>query len=446
MKHSIVFFFSMVFLLDFVPCTPQESSGSRLRNSLAGNEAFMDWGLGMFVHWGVDVQLGSVISHSMVGASDEYLERYIRQLPESFNPLEFDPGHWAKLAKLAGFRYMVFTTKHHSGFCMWPTETTGFSVKNTPFTRDVVGEYVQACRDNGLKVGFYFSPDDFHFLYQQGRTIRRRADYATLTGNPELLEFNKRQVKELLTAYGPIDLMFFDSFDNEALVQYTHQLQPGCIVTRGEMETPEQVIPDAPVPGPWEACFTLGNQWQYKPTNEEYKSGTELIQMFIEIRSKGGNLLINMGPDPNGRIPFEQERIFREMALWMFVNRESIHDIRPCPVIRERDIWFTRSKEGDDAYLFLTGQEDWNLGEQRFFTVHSLKATGRTEISVLGQNDSVVEYLPEIKPVSQFSQGEDGLTLSVYRAQRLYNNRRWPNPLVVKLTDVLFSDNKSMKP
>jgi alpha-L-fucosidase len=323
---------------------------------------------------------------------------------------------------------------------MWPTETTDFSINSTPFKRDVVGEYVKACRENGLKVGFYFSPDDFHFLHRQGKVIRRRADYAMITGNPDLLEFNGKQVEELIKNYGPVDVMFFDAFENDALVQLVHRLQPDCIVTRGEMETPEQNIPNAPVPGPWEACFTLGNQWQFKPSNEEYKSGTELINMLIEIRAKGGNLLINMGPDPDGRIPFEQERVFRELALWMFVNREAIHGIRPCDIIRERDIWFTRSKEGSDVYVFLTGQERWDLGEQRFFSVRSVRATAKTEISVLGQNDKVVEYRPEITPASGFSQGEGGLTFSVYRAQRLYNNRRWPNPVVVKLTDVAFSD------
>jgi alpha-L-fucosidase len=425
-------------LMDGIFSHARGAGDERLSNIPERNEAFMDWGLGMFIHWGVDVQLGSVISHSMVGASDEYLERYIRELPRSFDPGDFDPGRWAKMARLAGFEYMVFTTKHHSGFCMWPTETTDFSVKNTPFQRDVVGEYVKACRENGLKVGFYFSPDDFHFLHRQGKVIRRLADYAMITGNPDLLEFNSRQVKELFDNYGPVDVMFFDSFENDALVQLVHRLQPDCIVTRGEMETPEQNIPDAPVPGPWEACFTLGNQWQFKPSNEEYKSGTELINMLIEIRAKGGNLLINMGPDPEGRIPFEQERVFRELSLWMFVNREAIHGIRPCEKIRERDIWFTKSKDGRDVYMFLRGLERWDLGERRYFTVRSVEATEKTSISVLGQNDKVVEYRPEISPASGFTQKEGELTFSVYRAQRLYNNRLWPNPVVVKMTNVRF--------
>ena len=421
-------------------CLSQQIKDPKLINLPSRNEQFMDWGLGMFIHWSMDSQLGSVISHSMVGASADYLERYIHELPKSFNPRDYDPDEWAKLAKLAGFKYMVFTTKHHNGFCMWPTETTPFSIKNTPFKRDIVGEYVRACRANGLKVGFYFSPEDFYFLHTQGKVITRNAEYAYITGNPELLEYNKKQVSELFRKYGPIDVIFFDSFENEALVQFVHQLQPDCIVTRGEMTTPEQKIPDSPLPGPWEACFTLGTQWQFKPTNEIYKSGTELINMLIEIRAKGGNLLINMGPEPNGRIPFEQERIFRELALWMFVNREAIHDIRPCNIIREGDIWFTRSGKENTVYLFLTNQQNWERGQQRTFSLKSFKASSKTQISVLGQNDEVVEYRPGIIPKSEFTQNADGLTISVYRAQRLYNNHKWPNSVVVKMTDIVFID------
>lgn len=402
----------------------------------------MDWGLGMFIHWSIDSQLGSVISHSMVGASEDYLNRYINELPSSFNPVDYNPDNWAKLAKLAGFRYMVFTTKHHNGFCMWPTETTEFSIKNTPFKRDIVGEYVKACRNNGLKVGFYFSPEDFYFLYRQGKTIRRRgADYVNISSNPELLEYDKRQIKELISWYGPVDLFFLDGIDAKEIAQYLHELQPDCIVTRGEMETPEQKIPDKPLPGPWEACYTLGTQWQFKPTNEVYKSGNELINMLIEIRTKGGNLLINMGPEPDGKIPFEQERIFRELALWMFVNREAVHNVRACEIIKEGDVWFTRSKNKNDIYLFLTNQKNWKRGEKRTFKLKQIQTTEKTTISVLGQNDKVVEYQPDIIPRSEFVQRGDELEISIYRAQRLYNNNAWPNPVVVKLTDIRYSEN-----
>jgi alpha-L-fucosidase len=419
--------------------TPVKSvSESVYKNDPARSEEFMDWGLGMFVHWSMDSQLGCVISHSMVGASREYLNAYINELPKTFNPVNYDPDKWVQTAKLAGAKYIVFTTKHHSGFCMWDTKTTDFSIMNTPYKKDITRKFVKACRKNDLKVGFYFSPEDFYFLNKQGYVIRRKAGYVNISNNPALLDYNKRQVKELMSRYGNIDIVFLDAFDNEFIRQYIHQLQPACLVTRGEMATPEQSIPDSPMPGPWEANFTLGNQWQYKPTNEEYKSGTKLIEMLIDIRAKGGNLLINVGPDPEGVIPFEQERRFRELALWMFVNSEAIYNIRPCDVIRYGDLYFTRSKDGSSVYVFLTGQNPWPRGERREFTIKSLKATDQTRISVLGQNDIVVEYQPPNDPSSRFEQKAGSLNISVVRAQRLYNDSNWPNPVVVRLDNVEF--------
>jgi alpha-L-fucosidase len=238
--------------------------------------------------------------------------------------------------------------------------------------------------------------------------------------------------------------MFLDGKENDPVREYVHELQPDCIVTRGEMETPEQKIPNEPMPGPWEACFTLGTQWQFKPTNENYKSGNTLIRMLVDIRAKGGNLLINMGPEPSGEIPFEQERRFRELALWMFLNREAIHDVRPCPVIKEGDIRFTRcAKDESTVYAIIPqGGTRWRRGERRDYTFSSLAAMENTQISVLGQNDKVIEYQPDNIPASRFEQTPDGLRISVVRAQRLYNSFasewQWPNPVVVKLKGVRF--------
>ena len=416
----------------------ENAEKEKLKNRPARAEQFMDWGLGLFIHWSMDSQLGCVISHSMVGASDDYLDRFINELPKSFNPQEYDPDKWMKIARLAGVKYVVFTAKHHSGFCMWDTDTTDFKITNTPYGKDIVRQYVKACRKYGLKVGFYFSPDDFHFLHQQGHLIRRRVPYCYVKNNTELRRYDMKQVKELFTEYGPVDVCFIDGSGAEALVQQIHRLQPDCLVTRGEMPTPEQKIPE-PMPGPWESCFTMGTQWHYKPTNEDYKSGMKLIEMLIETRAKGGNLLINMGPKPDGTIPFEQERRLRELALWMFINGEAIHGIRPCPEMREGDLWFTR--KGDTAYVFLTGEKDWSLGERREFELKTLRATSDTEISVLGQNSKVVEYHPEANPEARFSQKDNVLQLSVVRAQRIYNNRKWPNPVVVKLENVKFIDD-----
>jgi alpha-L-fucosidase len=435
------------FEIDPVADTPPSESG--LKNDPALCEDFMDWGLGLFIHWSLDSELGCVISHTMVGASDDYLDRYVHELPKYFDPRDYDPEAWAKLAKLAGFKYMVLTTKHHSGFCLWPTETTEFSIANTPYKRDIVRQFVDACRKYDLKVGFYFSPEDFLFIHRQGLEITRNGEHANVSTNPALLAHAEAQIRELFSNYGPVDMAFLDAFDKAPIAQLIHQLQPACLVTRGEMKTPEQKIPDEPLPGPWEACFTLGTQWQFKPTNEVYKSGAQLIQMLIEIRAKGGNLLINMGPEPSGRIPFEQERTFRELALWMFVNGECIHNIRPCPVIREGGLWFTRSsKDKGTVYVIIPqGETLWKRGERREFTLRSLRMDGEAGISVLGQNSRVVEYQPEANPECRLAQTDEGLWISVVRAQRLYNNHKWPNPIVVKLEGVRFlaDDNRKRK-
>ena len=421
---------------------------ARLHNDNARCEEFMDWGIGMLISWSLDSELGSVISHSMVGASDDYLDRYVNELPNYFNPTDYDAEEWVKLAKLAGIKYMLLITKHHSGFCLWPTKTTDFSIANTPYKKDIVKQYVDACRKYDMKVGIYFSPEDFLFLHRQGHEIKRKkSKHANISTNPELLAHNKAQIKELFTNYGSIDIVFLDAFDSRLIRRYIHELQPKCLVTRGEMKTPEQHIPDAPLQGPWESCFTLGTQWQYKPTNEDYKSGTKLIEMLIDIRAKGGNLLINMGPEPSGKIPFEQERTFRELALWMFINGEGIHNIRPCSVIKEGELWFTRSsKKEETVYVFIPqGEKAWKRGTRREYTLKSLSTTDKTRISVLGQNDRVVEYRPDAKPVSKVEQTKAGLKISVVRAQRIYNNHKWPNPLVVKLENVKFVSEESIK-
>src|SRR3954454_4959619 len=152
MLHRFVFFVATAAAL-----AAQANQPDRL-------EWFRDQGFGLFIHWSVDSQLGTVISHSLAGASEDYTRRFFTDLPKTFNPRKFHPDDWAVLAKLAGVRYMVFTTKHHSGFAMWDTKTTPFNVMNTPFHRDITGEVFKAFREQQIPVGVYFSPDDFSWL------------------------------------------------------------------------------------------------------------------------------------------------------------------------------------------------------------------------------------------------------------------------------------------
>jgi len=399
---------------------------------------FTDLGLGLFIHWSFDVQLGTVISHSVVGATLDYLDRYFNELPKTFDPANFQPDKWAREAKMAGMKYMVFTAKHHSGFCMFDTKTTDFNVMNTPFATDATKEILEAFRKEGLAVGLYFSPDDFWFMYDKGREIGRRKPGTMPFENPDLMEFNKIQMNELMTSYGSIDIVFIDGVDisaDTALAKVCWALNEDVVVTRGAIQTPEQKIPDQPIPSPWESCITLGEQWQYRPTNEIYKDAGDVIRKIIEIRSKGGNLLLNIGPDAEGRFPPEQSGPLNELALWNFINREAFENVEPWHVIREGDAWFLKKKDKNILYVFITG-EPIKFGGRKEVLLNSVEATSDTKVSVVSHDNKTLEYSPDVNGETTFKQTSEGLKLSVFRGQRIYNDRKWPNPIVVKLENV----------
>jgi alpha-L-fucosidase len=398
-------------------------------------EWFRDQGFGMFIHWSLDSQIGSVISHSLAGASDDYRKRFFEELPKSFNPRKFRPDDWASLAKLAGMKYVVFTTKHHSGFAMWNTRTTPFSVMHTPVKRDLTAEIVRAFRAQGIAVGFYFSPEDFHWLHTNGKPVTRRPHPGVLPQeNPALMKLARAQLQELATRYGKIDVWFLDG-PAGGMRDVIWKAQPQTVITRDVIETPEQTIPGVPMDRAWESCLTMGTQWQYKPTHENYRSGTELIEILIETRAKGGNLLLNVGPKPDGELPVEQEERLREIALWNFTFGESIDGVRPWVVSNEGNLWFTRKKGEDTVYVFIT-RTPWVMGERKRFSLKSIKTTPETKMTVLGSDNKILEYKPEVDAASHFREDATGLHLDVIMAQRLYNDRKWPNPLVVKLTNV----------
>nr|WP_319265765.1 alpha-L-fucosidase [uncultured Draconibacterium sp.] len=434
---------TLLFLTFSVVLTAQTSQYSDAdilnQNKPERVEWFRDLGFGMFIHFSFDSQLGIVISHSMVGASDDYLDRYINTLPKTFNPNNFDADEIATLAKLAGMKYVVFTAKHHSGFCMWDTETTDFNITNTPYGKDILDEYVQAVRNAGLAVGIYFSPEDFHFLHENGLEVRR----TNINDIPhhlmkKYLELNELQTIELMAKYGDIDILFYDGGEGplvEKCKQVAWELHPDVVVTRGAMITPEQTIPGTTLTDPWEACLTMGTQWAYKPANENYKSGKRLLEILIETRAKGGNQLLNVGPKPNGELPEEQEARLREIAAWNFVNGEAIEATSPWIIPNEENVWFTWKPKEKTLYAIFTQQPDWPRGERREFVLHSVKSTTDTKVEVLGQSDKRIEYQPETDAQTYYEQKDDGLYLSCVRAQRLYNNHSWNYPVVLKITN-----------
>jgi len=403
------------------------------RNNPAREEWFMDQAVGLFIHWSLDSQLGTVISHWMCGASDELQQKFINEMPARFYPREFHADDWARFAKLAGFKYVVFTTKHHSGFCMFDTKTTDFNVMKTAFGRDINRELMDAFRKQGLATGSYFSPFDFLWLIENNIDLHFATPEVLPVNNPGLMEYNRRQLTELLNNYGKIDMAFFDG-PPTGLKDIVRDSDPDTLITRGEMATPEQVMPDAPIPGPWEANYTLGTQWNYKPTNEVYKSGTELIEMLIEIRAKGGNILLNVTADPSGRIPVEQQRLLQELGTFLFYNGEAIYEIRPWNVTNEDNIWFTKAKDTNTVYAFVT-KDEWPHGERREFCLKSVKATDETTIELVGQNGKILEHQPESDNETRWHQDDDGLHISARRCYRVYNDRNWPNPIVIRITN-----------
>lgn len=430
-------------LTGFLIVTLSSSSlGQQTENDPERLEWFSRLGLGLFIHWSVDSQLGSVISHSMVGASEEYLDRYLDRLPETFNPTRFDPDEWARLASVAGFRYVVFTAKHHSGFCMFHTETHDFDIASTPYKTDITRQLIEAFRKQGLAIGLYYSPDDFFVLHQQGHLISRRRPEAQPVNNPGLMANDKAQLAELLQNYGKIDILFIDG-PPEGLREFAWEQDPKLVITRGALETPEitpsteQRLPGSGVFHVWEACFTMGTSWQYKPTNEIYRSGTEWIELLVETRTKGGNMLLNIGPKPNGEIPVEQEDILRELGLWLFVNGEAVYDVEPWQISNEGDVWFTASRDEDVLYAIVTG-EVWEYGRPRTIRLKSLALGPDAEIEVLGQNGKVLEYQPEVVPETRWREEDGALVITATRAQRLYNDRTWPNPVVLKITGATY--------
>ncbi|MBN1417639.1 MAG: alpha-L-fucosidase [Planctomycetes bacterium] len=393
---------------------------------------FADLGFGLFIHWSLDSQIGSVISHSLAGADEAYCRRFFEELPRTFCPKRYDPDEWAVLAKLAGIRYVVFTAKHHSGFCMFETATTPFGIMNTPYAKDIAGQLIEAFRRRGIAIGLYFSPDDFWFLHRQGILIDRRRPGVTPQENPALMAHDRAQIRELLTRYGPIDILFIDG-PAEGLRELAWEIQPDIVVTRGAIPTPEQYVPGIPIEGVWESCITMGTQWQYKPTNESYKSGTELIERLIETRAKGGNLLLNVGPRPDGAIPIEQEERLREIALWDFIDGEAVRGVEPWAITNEETIWFTKRRGEDTLYAIVT-RPDWPFGVRRTITLRSVKVAPTSRIEILGQNGRVLEYRPQVDPGARWTQDDDGLHISAMRAQRIYNDHKWPNPVVIKIT------------
>ena len=419
-------------------------------------EKLADWKkikFGLLMHWGTYSQWGVVESWSICPEDEGWTQRrgpysadwytYLKayeNLQTTFNPVKFNPERWAAAAKDAGMKYVVFTAKHHSGFCMYNTSTTSFNVINTPFKRDILKEIIDAYRKEGIAIGLYYSPEDFHYFYEHNIPLGRLQHPMQFPkNNPDLMAYDKSQIKELLSNYGKIDILFIDG-PGDGIREFAWSLQPELVITRDIMNTPEQSTPNTSSPRPWEACYTMGTDWGYKPTNDPHKTGTEVINKLIEIRAKGGNFLLNVGPKPNGEIQIEQESILQEVSLWNFANSESIYKIKPLPIIREDNIWYTQSNDEKYIYAYITrsSEADWKYGERKNYVLTHIDGNENTKVSILGFDAKLVEYKQGFDAATYISPTKIGLVVSVVNGQRFYTNNQWPNTVVLKIENAAF--------
>lgn len=330
---------------------------------------------GMFIHWGHSSQQGIELSWPMVGGNaalpeaDMTVAEY-QSSAATFNPTNWDPVSLARTAKSLGMQYAVFTTKHHDGYAMFDTKTSDFGVMHSPYGRDIVREFVDAFRAEGLRIGLYFSLIDWHHPdypafkdedkpYRFGRS-RPPSDEQWA----RFIDVMFEQVRELLTNYGQIDVLWFDggwerkpeqwkAKDLEALAR---ELQPGILLndrlpTVGDFETPEQFVPAQAPAETWETCMTLNESWAYNPNDTAWKSPRKLVHTLCEVAGRGGNLLLNVGPMGDGSLMPEQRSILGAMQRWLASNQQSI--VGTEPGLEPWQFYGPSTKRGGTTYLHL---------------------------------------------------------------------------------------------
>ena len=314
---------------------------------------------GMFIHWGT---YALAARHEWVKSkekiADEPYMRYFRH----FDPDLYDPTEWARLAKQAGMKYFVITTKHHEGFCLWDTAHTDYKATNTPCGKDLLGPMVEAFRGEGLKVGFYYSLLDWHhpqYTTDRFHPGRENADRRAADAGRDMSKYARYmrdQVEELLTKFGKIDLIWYDfsfpiedgkgrsDWESRKLFDLTRKLQPDILSDNrldlpgsGDFVTPEQFQPrsrptdDQGKPAIWEACQTFSGSWGYYRDEHTWKSVPQLLGMLIDGVSKDGNLLLNVGPTGRGEIDYRARERLEGMGRWMRYHGRSIYGCGPAP-------------------------------------------------------------------------------------------------------------------
>ena len=366
-------------------CTPVAERKEDIKTDEKRMEWFADAKLGIFIHWGIYAVNGTSESWSFYNGQTTY-EEYMSQAG-GFKAENYYPEKWVKLIKESGARYTVLTTKHHDGFALWNTEAgTLSSVKSAPAGRDLLSGFADAVRAEGLKLGFYYSLIDWYRDdCPRGRTGLGTGRPGTAISYERYYDFMKRQLTELLTGYGPVGAIWFDGvwdqdrnpdFDWKlrGLYDHIHAIRPACLVGNNHHLVPfegediqifERDLPGENTAGlsgqeigrlPLETCQTMNGMWGYKITDLDYKSSKTLIHYLVRAAGRNGNLLLNIGPQPDGKLPATAVERLREMGEWLARYGESIYGTRGGD-IPPHD-WGVTTRKGDKLYVHVLDLQD----------------------------------------------------------------------------------------
>jgi len=423
MKTIITFLITVLFFLTSTTSAQEKYEYIPETDSLVLKklEQWQNIKFGLLMHWGPYSQWSVTESWTLCSEdepwcrrkSDNYCEYKAEYegLKKTFNPTEFDPVKWAKAAKDAGMRYVVFTTKHHDGFSMFDTKQTDYKItdEECPFhtnpKANVTKEIFKAFRDQNFMIGAYFSKPDWHSDYYWWRyfaTPDRNVNYDIRKHSDrwqKFVDFTHNQIDELMSDYGRIDILWLDGgwvhkYSDEELERFKndttlHMLriqsqdinmpeivknarlkQPGLIVVDRAVTgpyqnylTPENQVPDKTLPFPWETCMPMATSWSYVE-NDHYKPARKLIHLLVDIVSKGGNYLLNIGPSDKGDFDKNAYERLEDIGKWMKVNSEAIYDTHPVEPYKEGKICFTQLNDGTTYAIYLIDENENQLPEK----------------------------------------------------------------------------------
>ncbi|MDW7691168.1 alpha-L-fucosidase [Flammeovirgaceae bacterium SG7u.111] len=367
------------------------------KETKAERDARMEWWrearFGMFVHWGLYAEPAGIYKGDSVRGNAEWIMDKLdipineyEQFAGKFNPVKFNADEWISIAKNAGMKYIVITTKHHEGFCLWDSEVTDYDIMDaSPFKRDILEELAKACEKEGIKLCFYHSITDWHHPDAQAPLFPNynAGQKDQTVHNPKFPSYYKNylkpQVKELLTKYGEVGVVWFDGewipdYTTEMgkeMYNFIRSIQPNTIINNrvdkgrngmagmnvdgdflGDFGTPEKEVPETGLSTDWESCLTMNGSWGFKSFDHNWKSSELLLHNLIDIVSKGGNLLLNVGPTAEGQIPGPSVERLQEMGEWMKVNSESIYGAGLSPVKTPEWGKYTSKPEAVYAHVF----------------------------------------------------------------------------------------------